>query len=492
MHRPSRALRLAASLLLPAIFAPHALAQTPVVPTPLTLDRLVTGLVRPLFAAQPPGDPSRILIVEQAGRIRLLKNGILQSTAFLDIATQVRSAGNEQGMLGLAFHPNYQTNGFFFVYYTDTSATHGRSVIERFWVDPADPDRADRGDLLDPPVSTRRITLRFDQPNSNHNGGWIAFGPDGFLYVASGDGGGSGDPGNYGQNRNSLLGKMLRIDINDDDFPADDFANYAIPPTNPFVGVPARREEIWAFGLRNPWRNSFDRKTGELWMADVGQNAWEEINLQPAASPGGENYGWKIKEGTGCYNTSSCTGPYVDPVFEYTQLASAPPDRPSLMRGRSITGGYVYRGTRIPDLRGTYLFADYVNAAQGTINAVNSFYRTGSGLIINFTDRSTTLGRFNSASIGGIPSFSEDLDGEILICTFGGALYRVIPAAPHIVADLHDGTARDNRCDARDLAQLLSEFQDVGMALTADIIPDQHVNHDDLEALLLQFGQSLP
>ncbi|MDZ7743261.1 MAG: PQQ-dependent sugar dehydrogenase [Bacteroidota bacterium] len=293
-----------------------------------------TGFDQPLGIVH-AGD-SRLFVVEQSGYIRILEeDGNVLPDPFLNISERVKSGG-EQGLLGLAFHPDYTTNGYFYVNYTDhDNNTH----IARFSVSETNPDQAD--------ASSEFNILTLDQPYANHNGGNIAFGPDGYLYIGTGDGGSGGDPGNRAQDSLNLLGKMLRIDINNGD-------PYTIPEDNPFISVSGVREEIWAFGLRNPWRYSFDSQTGDLWIADVGQNQYEEVNLQPAASPGGENYGWRCYEGNHAYNTSGCASSsvYTFPVHEYSHDATG---------GCSVTGGYVYRGGEFPAMQGYYFFSDYCN-----------------------------------------------------------------------------------------------------------------------------------
>jgi glucose/arabinose dehydrogenase len=250
---------------------------------------------------------------------------------FLDITPLVGSSGNEQGFLGLAFHPNYRQKGLFYVNYTNRD---GDTVVARYSASPAS-DQADPG--------SGAVLLTVDQPFANHNGGHLAFGPDGYLYIGLGDGGSGGDPRGNGQNLGALLGKMLRIDVNQGD-------PYGIPANNPFLGQPGARPEIWAYGLRNPWRYSFDRVTGDLYIADVGQNAYEEISFQAAASQGGENYGWNRMEGAHCYPASAACSQsgLVLPVAEYGRN-----------RGCSVTGGFVYRGAAQPSLTGAYFFADY-------------------------------------------------------------------------------------------------------------------------------------
>lgn len=284
---------------------------------------------------------SRLFVVLQEGVINVLNPETGDSETFLDISS-LTNPGGERGLLSVAFHPNYQENGWFFVNYTDTS---GDTVIARYEVS-ADPDTADAG--------SARVLLNIEQDFSNHNGGQLAFGPDGMLYIGMGDGGSGGDPNCRAQNMDTLLGKMLRIDVDVQNAPY-----YQVPPDNPFVGAGDPPDEIWASGLRNPWRFSFDRQTGDLWIGDVGQGEFEEINFAPASSPGGENYGWRIMEGFSCFSSSSnncnetpipCNSDLLtDPVVDYDHS-----------NGRcSVTGGFVYRGQSAPDLRGLYIFSDF-------------------------------------------------------------------------------------------------------------------------------------
>lgn len=365
-------------LLLSLVLTFSAFAAEPLV----TFEPVVTGLEDPV-AITNAGD-SRLFITLQAGRIMIHDGTRLLPTPFLDIQTIVRS-GNERGLLGLAFHPRYSENGFFFVNYTDLN---GHTVVARYRVS-ADPNRAD--------PNTRKQILFIEQPFANHNGGEIQFGPDGYLYVGMGDGGSSGDPGNRAQSLNNLLGKMLRIDVDNGD-------PYAIPPANPFVNDTAARAEIWASGLRNPWRFSFDRDTGDLWIADVGQGQWEEVDFQPAASIGGENYGWRRLEGTHCFNPSTnCdSGNLVLPVIEYNHSTG----------GCSVTGGYVYRGVRYPRLRGLYIYGDYCSGK------VWSAVRNTAGLATIRDLSDTTF---------FISAFGEDFLGELYLADHnGGAVYRLI------------------------------------------------------------------
>jgi glucose/arabinose dehydrogenase len=362
----------------------------------LRLEQVNAGLSFPLFLTAPPNDMLRLFVVEKGGRIRILNraNGAVIAT-FLDISSLV-STGSEQGLLGLAFDPQYDSNRRFYVSYTDSS---GNSVIARYLRNLNNANLA---------VGTADLTiLVVGQPFTNHNGGMIAFGADGFLYVGLGDGGSGGDPGNRAQNMNELLGKLLRIDINSDDFP-EATRNYAIPASNPFAGQAGIRGEIWSLGLRNPWRFSFDRQTGDLYVADVGQGDWEEVNASTAASGAGSgiNYGWRIMEGMHCFNPASgcnMTGLTL-PVVEY--------EHPT---GCSVTGGYVYRGSVIPALQGTYFYGDFCAgfvrsfrlAADGSATEESSWPSLGPG--------------------GNITSFGQDTAGELYIMTSGGGLFRIVP-----------------------------------------------------------------
>ena len=361
--------------------------------TALTTTRLVTWLARPVQVTAVPDDFDRIFIVEQrsgsTGRIRIynLDSGTLNSTAFLSLSV---STSSEQGLLGLAFHPNYAQNGYFYVNYT---ASNGDTIIKRYSVS-ANPDIADSGSGV--------TILTIDQPYTNHNGGWLGFGPDGYLYIGTGDGGSGGDPGNRAQDiTNQKLGKMLRIDI-------DGGSPYSIPADNPFVGITGD-DEIWAYGLRNPWRCSFDSETGDLWMGDVGQNAYEEITFQPASSTGGENYGWRCYEGNHSYSTGGCDpqNTMIFPVWEYSHSY-----------GCSVTGGEIYRGAAIPSLDGTYFFADYC------YNTIWSLRYDGSSTY-DYQNRTTELAP-DAGSIGAISGFGQDAAGEIYICDLNGEVFKII------------------------------------------------------------------
>lgn len=338
----------------------------------VTIVPFASGLEKPVTITN-AGD-SRLFVVEQSGRIRIVESsGTVKATPFLDISDMVTS-GNEQGLLGLAFHPDYGSNGFLYINYTGKdNYTH----ISRFSVSSTDPDIAN-------PISEFPI-LSFAQPYANHNGGDIKFGPDGYLYIASGDGGSSGDPLNNAQDTTKMLGKILRIDV-------DNGNPYAIPETNPFAGNKPGLDEIWAYGLRNPWRFSFDRTTGDLWIADVGQASYEEINFQPVLSTGGENYGWKCYEGTHAYDNSMCNAGqnYSYPVYEYDHNSG----------DCSVIGGYVYRGSKYPGMDGYYFFTDYCS------DELWSLHNSEGTWIIDY---------YNQFGGNGFSTFGEDMNGELYV-----------------------------------------------------------------------------
>ncbi|HXV65548.1 MAG TPA: PQQ-dependent sugar dehydrogenase [Vicinamibacteria bacterium] len=343
--------------------------------------RLVAdALDRPLAMAHAGDGSGRLFIVEQVGRIRVVDGSALMPTPFLDI-TPLVSCCQERGLLGLAFHPDYEVNGQFYVNYTDP---RGDTRIVRYTVSP-DPSLAD-------PASAA-VLLVIQQPFGNHNGGQLAFGPDGYLFIAVGDGGSAGDPFDNGQNGLSLLGKILRIDV-------DSGTPYAIPVDNPFRFDPGARDEVWATGLRNPWRFSFDRLTGDLFVADVGQNAWEEVNFEPVTSAGGNNYGWRRMEGAHCFDPQSGCGEegFVLPILEYSHA-----------EGCSVTGGFRYRGSQIPELFGHYVFGDFCSGRIWSATVDEGGLWTRSELL------STSL---------SISSFGEDEAGELYVVDLGGAVYR--------------------------------------------------------------------
>ena len=348
------------------------------------LQTVVEGLDFPVWLTSPPGDP-RLFVVEKGGRVVIVENGAVLPTPFLDLRGQV-STGSEQGLLSLAFHPGYSSNGRFFVNFTDTA---GDTRVVEYRVSPGDPGRADPG--------SARVVLAIEQPFANHNGGLVLFGPDGMLYVGMGDGGSGGDPQGNGQNLGALLGKMLRIDV-------DGAQPYAVPDDNPFVDTAGARPEVWAYGLRNPWRFSFDRDTGDLYIADVGQNRVEEVNAVSGAG-GGLNYGWNVMEGTRCFEPGEgCDQDGLTlPVTEFDHGD-----------GCSVTGGYVYRGDAIPELRGTYLYSDY---CSGFVRG----FRFASG-------QATGERRFPELEPAdhSVSSFGEDSDGELYLLTAGGGVHKIV------------------------------------------------------------------
>ncbi len=349
------------------------------------LEPVVTGLDFPLLVTASPGETGRLFIVEKGGVVKVLKHGVLLPTPYIDLSSRV-TKGSEQGLLGMAFHP---TDGRVVLSFTVAGSTGGgRSRVATFTAGP-DPD------VLDP--ASEQVVIEVDQPYSNHNGGHVAFGPDGYLYFGLGDGGSGGDPQGYGQRRDDLLGSLLRLDL-------DHGLPYTVPASNPFSGQAGMRGELWNWGLRNPWRFSFDRANGNLYMADVGQGAWEEVDVQPASSAGGENYGWNEMEGTHCYGGGGCSrNGLVLPVTEYGHGD-----------GCSITGGYVYRGQAIPALAGTYFYSDY---CDGWIRSFT--YQGGAATDPRSWPSLDTHGQ--------VSSFGEDARGELYVVLAGGTVYRIAP-----------------------------------------------------------------
>ena len=327
--------------------------------------------------AQPPGEDNLLFVTDQQGLIHGFVNDpdVAESFVFLDITDRVSTRGNEEGLLGIAFDPNYSQNGRLYVYYSASNPR--RSVLSRFQVQTDNPARAD--------VGSEVIIMKIPQPYSNHNGGQLAFGPDGYLYIGLGDGGSGGDPESHGQDPGTLLGSVLRVDVSRE----TDQPGYGIPSDNPFFGVQGAREEIWAYGLRNPWRFSFDRETGDLWLGDVGQRLWEEIDLIEK----GGNYGWNVMEGAHCFRPrTGCNAAGLEPpVLEYGSD-----------EGCSVIGGYVYRGNRLPSLWGAYVYADY---CSGSVWALR--YKDGS------VAEQRRIARFD----GNITSFGEDNEGNLYILT---------------------------------------------------------------------------
>jgi glucose/arabinose dehydrogenase len=382
---------LGALIAFPIAVAPDAGAQSLI-----TVDDVVaSGFSRPVYVTSAGDGSGRLFVVEQSGRILTIESGTVLATPFLDIRSLVSSAG-EQGLLSVAFHPRYATNGWFYVNYTDLS---GATVVARYSVS-GDPNRAD--------PSSAAVLLHINQPFTNHNGGQLQFGPlDSYLYVGMGDGGSGSDPLNHGQNKNTLLGALLRIDV-DSAFP------YSNPPDNPYVGV-AGADEIWAIGLRNPWRFSFDRDTGDLFLGDVGQGTWEEIDFQEAGTPGGLNFGWVVREGP-------CPLSQVPPCAPASAAYTDPIAYHGRSDARSITGGFVYRGTSHPSLAGRYFYGDFITGK------IWSLRKTG-------TSPSTwSAPAFELAAGFNISSFGEDEAGELLIVDYsGGSVRRVRPHDPPVI-----------------------------------------------------------
>jgi glucose/arabinose dehydrogenase len=366
----------------------------------LSVTRVASGLNAPVFVCAPPGDTSRLFILEQhTGNVLILNlgNGTLNATPFLTISNVLQTS--EQGLLGMAFDPNYATNGYFYLDYSMAGGgAAGHDEIARFTVQgsPA------TSNLADP--TSKQVILTIDKPESNHNGGWIGFGPDGFLYISAGDGGGANDAhGTIGnaQDRSVLLGKMLRIDVSS--------LPYKIPPTNPFVGDATKKPEIWAFGLRNPWRCSFDRATGNLWIGDVGQDTREEIDFDPAGS-GGLNFGWRPREGfiqNSVYPTETPVTTETKPVTDYDHNIGV----------NAIIGGYVYQGSAIAGLQGTYIHGDYGSARFWSFNYDGT----------NLTNVQEITAQLNAGKIiSDVSSFGEDAAGELYICSYSvGEIYRI-------------------------------------------------------------------
>lgn len=380
---------------------PILATSTPVLPTPITpiasptpapfppilvLEPAFSGFQAPVHLTH-AGEESRLFVVEKAGRIRVIENGQISSTAFLDIMDRVGSRGSEQGLLSVAFPPDFAASGVFYANYTDR---RGDTVVARY--------RLRKGDLYQADPNSEEIILRIKQPATNHNGGQLQFGPDGYLYIGMGDGGRAADPWGNAQNPQVLLGKMLRIQVSDTD-------PYHIPDDNPFVDRDDVRPEIWALGLRNPWRFSFDRLTGDLYIADVGQDRHEEVNFRPTTSPGGENYGWDVMEGSHCFEPPTGCDPteLVLPVAEYDHTW-----------GCSITGGYVYRGARYPQIYGVYFFGDFCSGR------IWGLWREASGAWKAALLLETEV---------NISSFGEDAAGEIYAIDYDDStIYRIIAA----------------------------------------------------------------
>ena len=440
------------------------------------LERLQTGLDRPVFVTHAPADRDRLFIVEKSGAIRILDltDNSLNAQVFLTVSNL--NISGEGGVLGLAFHPNYQSNGKFYVYATLNDGGAGsafRSHVLEYTVS-ASPDVAN---------STPTDIISWDQPQSNHNAGWIGFGPnDGYLYIMSGDGGGSNDDdaghtagtGNAQDITNNFLGKALRIDVNGTSAPG---GNYDIPSSNPFVGVTGD-DEIWAYGLRNPWRASFDRQNGDLWIGDVGQSSREEIDKQLAASIGGENYGWRIREGfiqNPAFPDDDPNGPVVDPVHDYQRTGNP------LDIGRSTVGGYVYRGPD-PELQGTYLFGDSVSNNIWTLDAVSP-----TGTVQNvLADLPLDIGQLNA-----MVSFGEDAVGNLYVLDIASSLFPQTPNTGELYRVITDTLVpgdfdADGDVDDQDLPIWESGYGTESGALSSDGDADGDGTVDGNDFLLWQ------
>lgn len=430
---PGRAL---AAGSVPTTLTPQAAGPT----ANIDLTLIASGLERPVYATAAPRDRSRLFIIEKRGRIRIYKNGSLLPTSFLDVSALV-SYGNEQGLLSIAFHPNYASNGYFYIYYTNTA---GNLQIVRYSVS-ANPDIADS-------TSAQTVIVISHPTNSNHNGGQLQFGPDGYLYLGTGDGGSGGDPPNNAQNTGVLLGKMLRLDV-------DGGTPYAIPPTNPFVGPGNPLDEIWDLGVRNPWRFSFDRLTGDLWIGDVGQNQWEEVDLEAAGSAGGVNWGWRCMEGNAQYNFSgTCsTLTLTPPVHVYSHS-----------NGCAITGGYAYRGSPNSAFFGQYFFADNCVAAQARTLTYN-----GS----SWTAATHTLVPPSGRTVPHPNAFGQDAYGDLYLATdctnYGsncgdgsGAIYKMSLRPACTVGAFTTNVNGDGQHDILDVQLVAGDFG------RSDFVPD--------------------
>lgn len=360
------------------------------------LEKVAGGFERPVWAGMPAGRQGKLWVMEQAGRVWIvdLASGQRSEQPFLDIRGDVSRKGNEEGLLGLAFAPDFAASGRYYVDFTDTA--HDTRIV-RF-------TSANRR-VTDP--ATAEVVLQFHQPYENHNGGWLSFGPDGMLYIGNGDGGSANDPQQHGQALDTWLGKILRIDVSP-------LTGYRVPPDNPFVQRHGAKPEIWAYGVRNPWRCSFDRTTGDFWMGDVGQNQWEEINFMPTGQGAGANYGWRLREGAVKTPAKGVGGQAppgaIEPVYVYAHGGES-------TGGFSVTGGYVYRGP-IRELLGRYVFADYVTARIWSFRLID-------GKVGDFKDLTEEL-QPADGRITQIASFAEDHDGGLFIIDHSGPIYRIV------------------------------------------------------------------
>ena len=440
----------------------------------LTTQEIANGIDRPVFVTHAGDGSGRLFVIEQEGAIRIIDaGGTLLPTPFLDIDGTVQngdSGGDERGLLGLAFHPDYATDGAsgegkFYVNYTGSG---GDTRVAEYQVSAGDANVADSG--------TARIVMFMDQPFSNHNGGWIDFGPDGYLYVAAGDGGLGDDPGNRASRLNQVMGKIHRIDIDGgDDFPDDPLQNYEIPSDNPFVADSSAIPSIWHYGLRNPWRTSFDTETGDMWIADVGQNAWEEVNHN-VGNVGGLNYGWRCREGLHSTGLSCSSTGHTQPQHEYSHGVG----------NCSITGGYVYRGCELGEAyQGMYFFGDYCGGSVWTLDQAN-------GYAVNT--------EFNFGF--GLSSFGQDQDGELYVTdVFSGQVFKIInPSAPdeddNGISDACEVSVcpadltGDGELDFFDVSAFLDAFGAEDPA--ADFTADGEYDFFDVSAFLDFFGKGCP
>jgi len=405
---------------------------------PIVVEFITDDVPAPMDIVAPPGDLSRLFVLSRWGEVRIIKNGVLLNDPYIDVSDNI-STISERGLLGMAFHPNYAENGWAFVRYNEAS---GATVVKRFTVS-GNPDVADD--------ATELTILRISNAAGNHNGGSIAFsptGPDDYLYISVGD---DANWGNAQDISRQLHGKILRVDVSGDDFPSDDQRNYKIPPSNPYVNRHGE-DEIWSIGLRNPFRMSFDRVTGDLWIADVGNSGYEEVNVQPAGE-GELNYGWPCMEGDHCGPGDGCncfSSTLTDPVFEYDHSF-----------GCAITGGRVYRGCAIPSLRGKYFCADF---CTGNIWS----FKRGTRGATDIVERQDEL-QANGDTLAQIVAFGEDGQGELYICSLGGSIHKIIPVNP---PPDNNGNGIADPCEAS----------------VGDINGDSRVNHTDLLDVMNNFG----
>jgi len=423
---------------------------------PVDAEVYASGFVRPLEFVQSTADDGVQYIVQQGGTIRVIQDGAVVPGNFLSVQSLITTSGNEQGLLGMALDPDHANNGRFYINYTRSG---GDTVVARYTL-----DTTARGgfDLLSADASSAEILIVEDQDFSNHNGGNLRLGPDGMLYIAFGDGGSGGDPFGRAQNRTRLLGSIARIDVST-------ATGYDIPSDNPYAGSSSFREEIWAYGVRNPWKFTFDTgpcSTGSILIADVGQgptNGREEINVQPGDAAG-LNYGWDCREGL--VEFGGCAPPtgesFTDPAFEYTHASGF---------GRSITGGFVYRGAEMIHNRGRYFFADFITGRVSSLEV-----NFGDGTMTDYIEHTTDLG-----GVGNVSAFGQDADGELYILSFNGNIYRVR-------GTITAGDAnRDGVVDSADLGVLLAAWGDDGCG-EADINNDENVDSSDLGTLLANWG----